>query len=375
MMLDLSMFYTEYMLENYGNKVSWEDVRECGEQLDRFIAQCVESGIIFEIIRMPHLKWDTKRTDLNELILKIGNNALRHCSKLGCKALIVQPLFSGIGKQNEWIENCNYFWEWGRVAQEYNICILLENQCGNINGHLVRGVCADVNVVTDWIDMLNSRGENEVFGFCLDTGAANLCGQDMGEMAVALGDRLKAVLIRECDGVHEARRMPFTGMDIQGKNIDWASLIRGLRKIDFNAHLIFDVQDTLMGFSPLLREKMYTVAKSVADFFSWQVTLEQNIKKSVSRVLFGAGKMCWNYMRCYGGQYPPMFISDNNEKLWGTQCHGVEVKPPYSLKALPKDCVVIICNTFYQEIAEQLKEMGITNITAFNDEYLPYLTE
>ena len=41
-------------------------------------------------------------------------------------------------------------------------------------------------------------------------------GQDMGEMAAALGRRVKAVLIRECGGVQEASRLPFTGRNVNG---------------------------------------------------------------------------------------------------------------------------------------------------------------
>lgn len=103
----------------------------------------------------------------------------------------------------------------------------------------------------------------------------------------------------------------------------------------------------------------------------WQVELEQNIKKYDKRVLFGAGNMCRNYMKCYGEKYPPLFTCDNNSKLWGTSFEGLAVKSPEELKNLPKDCCVVICNIYYREIESQLRGMGIENIGYFNDEYMP----
>lgn len=77
-------------------------------------------------------------------------------------------------------------------------------------------------------------------------------------------------------------------------------------------------------------------------------------------------------MKCYGEQCPPLFTCDNNQALWGTTFCGLEVKNPESLKTLPKDCVILVCNIYYREIERQLREMNIHNsIVFFNDEYMP----
>ena len=82
--------------------------------------------------------------------------------------------------------------------------------------------------------------------------------------------------------------------------------------------------------------------------------------------------MCRNYMKNYGKQYPPLYTCDNNKSIWGTEFCGLEIKAPESLKDLPEDCVIFICNIYYREIQAQLREMGIQNpIEFFNDEYMP----
>ncbi len=48
------------------------------------------------------------------------------------------------------------------------------------------------------------------------------------------------------------------------------------------------------------------------------------------------------------------------------------VKDPESLRGLPENCAVFICNIYYREIEEQLRKMGVANpIEFFNDEYMP----
>lgn len=369
-MLDLSSFCSRYVLEAYGTDKIEYDVATAGEQFDRLLKACADHAICPGVMRTPHLGWNTKRTDLNGLLLRMGKDSLKRCEEIGCRNLIIQPLFSGIEKSDGWKENYPFYLELGREAKIRGIQILMENQCGSINGHLVRGVCADVVLASDWIDQLNSELGGEIFGYCLDTCAGKLCGQNMGEMVAALGPRLKAVLLRDCDGIHEAGRLPFTGHSEEGDSLEWISLITGLRKIEFDGILIMDARDTLRGFSHLLRPQIYPVIKSVCDFFQWQITMETRLKKYPSRVLFGAGAMCRHYMDYYGKKYPPSFICDNNAGLWGKNVCGLEIKAPENLKTLPENCVVVICNVFYKEISEQLYRMGIRHVETFNDEYL-----
>lgn len=370
MMPDLSTFCSKYDLEAYGTGKIKYDGWAVREQFERFLTVCAGYGFGFGAMRTPHLGWNTKRTDLNGLLLRIGKDSIKSCEKAGCRNLIVQPLFAGIKKGDEWLKNYEYYRELGREAEKSGIRILMENQCGSINGHLVRGVCADAFQVVEWIDRLNKELDGEIFGCCLDTCAGSLCGQDMGEMVEILGARLKAVLLRECDGFHEAGRLPFTGHSEGGDSVEWTRLITGLMRSEFDGILIMDARDTLRGFSHLLRPQLYPVIKSVCDFFQWQITMEARLKKYPARVLFGAGAMCRHYMEYYGKDYPPLFICDNNQGIWGKNVCGVEVKTPESLKKLPEDCAVVICNMYYKEISEQLIRMGIKHIETFNDEYL-----
>ncbi len=367
--VDAESFYSRNALEGYG--VTAFDAGGARERCRKLLRDCARHGVSISAMRMPRLRWDTKRTDLRELLLQIGTEGIDACAGAGCGNLVIQPLFSGIPRALLWQENHRYYAALGRKARQAGVRILLENQCGHVNGHLVRGVCADAAVAAEWIDTLNEELEAEVFGFCLDTQACSLCRQDMGEMAAYLGEKVKAVLVRECDGVHEACRLPFTGINAAGYDMDWSGLVRGLRKSAFDGILIMDASDTLRGFSHLFRPQVYTLIRSVADYLQWQIGMERCIRESAARVLFGAGKMCRQYMAHYAENYPPLFLCDNDPSRWGTKVCGVEVRPPEALRDLPEEVVVMICNTFYEETAAQLKALGVKKIGAFSDECLP----
>lgn len=210
-----------------------------------------------------------------------------------------------------------------------------------------------------------------MFGFCLDTGVCNVCGNDMQSFANALGDRLRAVILRDNDGHHNASLLPFTCAYGERPDTDWTGLIRGLRSISFQGDLIVDFTDTLAVFPTLIKPALFSLAREVGDYIKWQIEMESSLKKYKKFVLFGAGNMCRNYMKCYGAKYPPLFTCDNNPKTWGTIFEGLEVKNPEALRQLPEDCCVVICNMYYREIEMQLREMGIVNVGYFNDEHMP----
>lgn len=378
--LDLSVFASRYDLENFGKpgwkKNGWNYVVESPEELKNALSnmQSIWSGMQLKsnIAMAPFLLRDTKRDDLNDLQKKLTEESILACGKIGCQYLIVRPLSAGIAKEDFWEINQEYYMQLAELAKENNVTLLLENQCQCFHGHFIRGICADGTEAAEWVDKLNEKAGEERFGFCYNVGTANLCGQNMYDFIQTVDSRIKAVMLSDCNGNQENAMMPFTAVN-QGKSqTDWLNLIRGLRKIGFDGELILNASDTANAFSPILRPTFLQLAKATADYFKWQIEMENLLKKYPSRVLFGAGNMCRNYMKSYGKDYPPLFTCDNNSAIWCTELCGLEVKAPEALKNLPKDCAVFICNIYYREIQEQLREMGIENpIEFFNDEYMP----
>lgn len=342
------------------------------EIITPFLEQCKKKGMQMPVASAPWLSGNGKGADLKESFVHIAEESIRICGIAGSRYLVVPPLIEGIEKSDLWERNRKFYLSLASVAREYGIQLLLENQCRDYNGHMLRGVCADPYQAADWVDQLNEGAGETRFGFCMDVGACSLCGQNMHHFALTLGDRLKAVVLRDCDGNHESALVPFTSAGQGQARTDWLNLFRGLRRIGFQGELIMDVKDTVNAFPHFLRPEALKLAKTIADYFKWQIELEQVLQKYPARVLFGAGNMCRNYMKCYGEKYPPLYTCDNDRAIWDTDFCGLKVKAPEALKELPEDCAIFICNVYYKEIREQLQSMGIKNpIEYFNDEYMP----
>lgn len=345
--------------------------------LDSLAKTSKRAKMPIDIMLSPYLAYDSKREDLNSLLLELAKDSMEACGKNKCKYLVVCPLFVGLEGSSIWEKNKEFYLKLAYEAKEHHVMILLENLNKNVNGHLTRGICSDGYIAAEWVDMLNSAaselyGQREYFGFCMNVGSCNLCGQNMYDFVMALGSRIKAVIMADNNGRDMATMLPFTSAQRGTSQTDWLQLIRGLREIKFDGELVIEFGDTANSFSPILRPQLLQLAKATGDYFKWQIELEILLNKYSSRVLFGAGNMCRNYMKCYGVQYPPLYTCDNNSAKWGTQFCGLTIQSPESLKELPEDTAIFICNIYYREIKQQLCEMGIRNpIEFFSDEYLP----
>lgn len=376
-MLDLSVFCPEYYLENR------EELKEKAVEDRRidvafepellfdftklYLEQCRKLNLAHTIARAPALMAGTEREDLYGIIEKLTVESIEISARAGCKYIIIDPFLKNS-------PSMDFYLSFAQIAQENKIMILIRNQYKTFNGRFVRGELSDAYTLRRFVEELNKRTGDARFGICMDIGVCNICGQKQFDFATALGDKIKAVIIRENNGISDSAMIPFSIADRNVAGIDWNSLIRGLRTIDFDGELICDFTHSQIVLTRLLSQDLLLYAKKMIDFIVWQISMERVIKKYDKRVMFGAGNMFSNYMKCYGEAYPPLFTCDNNRSLWGTVVDGIEVKNPEELRNIPEDCVIFLCNTYYSEIEEQLREMGIQNkIEYYNDEYLPFL--
>lgn len=380
LVMDLSWACKEDDLEKVGKRSFRENFHTelilYPERMDAhmrpMIDRCKGRNLAFPVAVAPYLKRTTKQLGLNDLLKTLAEESIRLCGAVKCEYLIVRPLVAGIESDQLWSVNRDFYLHLSELAKEQHVKILLENQCKNVSGHMVRGICADYGEAAAWVDQLNELAGEERFGFCLNVGTCMLYGQNMYDMVAGLGERLKVVILRECDDDNEKSWLPFSVTQSGPPDTKWLNLIRGLRAIAFDGSLVIEMGDTAGAFSPILRPQLMALAKAVGDYFEWQIGLESLLKKYDSRVLFGAGNMCRSYMKNFGEAYRPLFTCDNNPALWGQEFEGLEIRDPKCLKDLPEDTAIFICNIYYREIEEQIRGMGLKNpVEFFNDEYMP----
>ena len=257
-------------------------------------------------------------------------------------------------------------------ATANDLFVLITNQCGYYNGKLNRSFMSDAYRLKEFVAKLNAKTQTGLFKVNLDIGVCNLLGQNFYQVITVLKDDIGMISLRENDGYKGSALMPFSCALGGLPRMDWLAIIKALRAIDYTGLMYMDYIDTYNAAPVSLRKYIVQYAKHMADYLNWQIEMEHTIAKYDKRVLFGAGNMCRNYMKCYGADYPPLFTCDNNSKIWGQTFEGLEIKNPEEIKLLPEDVAIFICNTYYDEIEAQLKSYGLNNpIERYNDEFLP----
>lgn len=374
--LDFGMFFNTYELSQ--NKYNLQQKKK---EYAHLINQLSEMQFSVDVAILPDISSEELREDVLDRKVQ-ETNALRQqleiskwcinaCEEIGIRNIIIQLMVSYQDSHEDYIESIReYCMELLKYCHNDCTRLLLYNKCNKVRGSYVRSFLADGDTAVTMINKMNNQVGKKRFGFALDTGSCNLCGQDMNEMVNSLAGHLDIVILRENNGSENFSAIPFTNYSNGLCSTDWLSLIRGLRCMNSNPLLVMDFSTTAANFSPILRPGLLTFAKSIGDYFEWQIGVENALKKYSSIVLFGAGNMCRNFMKCYGSKYRPLFTCDNNSSLWGTEFEGLEVKDPESIKEISDNCGVFICNIYYREIEAQLRQLGVKNIEYFNDEYM-----
>ena len=341
------------------------------EWAERYVEEAKRQGLLLGLAFAPHFESEQKIPDSEELEIRLAEICIQKAIQYGISTLVVRGLPGGSYAENL-AKNREYFLRLGRAAQSAKIRLLVVNGYRDMNGHLVRGFCGEPAQAMAFVDEINAALGAEVLGFCLDAGVCNLTGINMYDFVTALGARLQAVILRENDGIHDDSLLPFSSAHGGGSRMDWLNLIRGLRAVHFSGVAVLDFRTTLTALSGLLRPAMLSFAHKVAGYLIWQVQMEESLRRYPARVLFGAGNMCRAYMKCYGEEFPPLYACDNNPQIWGTEFCGLTVHAPKDLLSLSETCAIFICNVYYEEIEQQLRDMGVKNpIERFNDEFMP----
>lgn len=220
------------------------------------------------------------RDGINEYLRdEVAIKSLDICEFLECPHIVVHglKLTMHLGSEAAEWEKTKEFLEYiAPKAEEAGIIICLENLYNGQGTHMIEGPCCDAVKAAGRIDELNERfGKNgkEVFGFCLDTGHANLVGIDIEKFIVTMGSRLKVLHIHDNDGVADLHQLPYTFTRTRENSpiTDWDGFIRGLRKIHFDGVLSFETAPVLKAFPDELKEDVLRLINATGRYFAKRI--------------------------------------------------------------------------------------------------------
>lgn len=218
------------------------------------------AGIRINQMHMPYPVYVPKADqELNDYLWRtVAPKSMSVCAFFGCPYIVVHgfKLAYFLGSEElEWQETTKFLDFLAPYAKEMGITICIENLYENIGGHIVEGPCCDAAKAVERMERMNDRYQAEIFGFCFDTGHANLVGLDMEDFITTLGSHLKVLHIHDNDGISDLHQIPYTFTRTRENlpSTDWEGVINGLKKIGFCGTLSFETAPVLSSFPEALK--------------------------------------------------------------------------------------------------------------------------
>ena len=293
---------------------------------------------------------------------------LENVSDLGIAYLVLETV--GMEDRTNMSRHLEMYAEKIKIS---GIKVYIENgYCFGANG-IIQSAFSEVDVMKELVDRLNLTAKADCFGICLNIGHANLLGKNVCGMIERLGHHIGLIHAGDNDGITSQCQMPYTFTRGRGElSTDWYGIIGALAMWGFKGAVVYDIAGLFEVSPARLRPGWYRLLSAVAREWEGILELEEYLKKTSKKerseadskasvlVLFGAGRMFHNYMEVWGNAYPPSFIVDNNETLWGGTRENICIRPPSALlEDKEHPTFVLICNMYYASIEKQLDIMGI----------------
>lgn len=227
-----------------------------------------KSGICFSQAHSSFPLYFEGKDDFNEYMIMVIEKTIAVCGFLGCPAVVAHPI-SHEDKERETEINLAMYRKMIPAAKKYGVKVCLENTFTTFGGKPTEGSCTDVDEVCRYIDKLNSEACEDVFGFCLDIGHANLMGRSIKRFITTLGSHLTCLHIHDNDGIYDMHMMPYTQTRDRGKQncTDWDGMIDGLRKINYQGNLSFETFRGVETFPNEVEPEVLRLLSSIGRYF------------------------------------------------------------------------------------------------------------
>lgn len=170
--------------------------------------------------------------------IKCYKRLIEYCDYAGCKNLVIHGiscrLDDDIDQKKVDRLNKKLYTSLIPTLVKTNVTVCLENLFSSHNGVCYQGHCSYPEKAKKELDSLNKLAGKECFGFCLDTGHANLLHHDLRSFILTLGDRIKCLHIHDNNGQGDQHMGPLTG------TVDWTIFCDAMNQIGYRNDLSFE---------------------------------------------------------------------------------------------------------------------------------------
>lgn len=226
-------------------------------------------GIKFSQMHAPFPTYFEGMPEQTEYLLQVVEKCIAVCAYVDCPAIVVHPYNSGCKKKDIEI-NLEMYRRLMPAAKKYGVKICLENLFSIGKTRLTEGICTHAEDACYLIDLLNSEAGEDIFGFCLDVGHANVMGKNLRQYINTLGKRLTVLHIHDNDGKGDKHMLPYTqATDLWGADLatDWEGFLMGLRDIEYEGNLSFETFRAIKQMPKEVEKEALSLVTAIGRYF------------------------------------------------------------------------------------------------------------
>lgn len=175
-----------------------------------------------------------------------------------------------VAREEEIAINMNLYRELMPVAKQYRVKICLENLFYMKDRNFIAAGCTTPEEACMYIDSLNEEAGEDLFGFCLDVGHVKCVNGSLYRFIKTLGkERLTTLHIHDNNGTYDAHMIPYTQMNTEGLKlaIDWEGFIQGLKEIEYEGALAFEIMNAITIIPPELKPAALKYIAEIGKYF------------------------------------------------------------------------------------------------------------
>ncbi|MBO4836660.1 MAG: sugar phosphate isomerase/epimerase [Clostridia bacterium] len=178
---------------------------------------------------------------------------IRVAATLGAPWITLHPVYGsrlpGMDADQMSAFNLEFFKEMGETAAQAGIGIAIENM-----------IAPPFNDPERIMDLLDRLHDDTRFGFCLDTGHANMNRIDMPALILRLGGRLKTTHIHDNHGQRDEHLLPYLG------DIEWDGIMHALHRSGYQGAFNFEVPQTTRNIPAVLHDDIIRYACTLGNY-------------------------------------------------------------------------------------------------------------
>lgn len=255
-----------------------QDIEQLYEYFATLKSAAKKNDILFSQLHGLFPIYYPGQDEKNRYVMEITKKMIAITKYLDCKIIVVHPWSSPILRKEEIREiNLNLFRQLMPVAKKYGVTVCLENVYTLYVDSYHEGTCTDAEEACWCIDTLNAEAGEDIFGFCLDTGHANMFGKNIYHYITTLGKRLTTLHINDNAGTCDSHMVPYTQRVMKGMGaaVDWDGFIKGLKEIGYEGPLSFETFRVLDQMPEDVHGEVLRLIAGIGTYFKKSLSLDR----------------------------------------------------------------------------------------------------